>query len=119
MGAVSQPPSTRQKALRVRSEKIEGGSRMANDREVATPKAKAQRVHYKLLNIIHHELEGAALCDQFATDEQVRRDSELAEFFDEISEISKRWAERARELLSERRRADPAADFYASRSSAN
>lgn len=58
---------------------------------------------YNLLNIIHHELEGSSLSEQFAAHAELREDFELAEFFSSVSQMSQKWAERARELLAYRR----------------
>ena len=59
-------------------------------------------VHYNLVSVLYHALQGAALYSEFAEDAEAEGDTELAEFFSEIQDEERDRAERAKEYLMAR-----------------
>lgn len=59
-------------------------------------------IHYNLVSVLYHALQGAALYAEFAEDAEAEGDTELAEFFTEIQDEERDRAERAKEYLMER-----------------
>jgi hypothetical protein len=56
-------------------------------------------VHYNLVSVLYHALQGAALYAEYAEDAEGEGDSELAEFFRDIQEEDRDRAERAKDYL--------------------
>ena len=56
-------------------------------------------VHYNLVSVLYHALQGAALYAEYAEDAEAEGDSELAEFFQDIQEEDHDRAERAKDYL--------------------
>ena len=57
---------------------------------------------YNLVSVLYHALEGASTYDRYMQDAQKAGDRELADFFQEAKEQSRKCADRAKELLSKR-----------------
>lgn len=58
--------------------------------------------HYDLISVLYHALEGASTYDRYMQDAQQAGDQELAQFFQEAKEQSRKCGDRAKELLSKR-----------------
>ena len=56
-------------------------------------------VHYNLVSVLYHALQGAALYTEYAEDAEAEGDAELAEFFSDIQDEERDRAERAKEYL--------------------
>jgi hypothetical protein len=61
-----------------------------------------QDVHYNLISVLYHTLQGAETSTQYMTDAEESGDEELARFFREVQDENRRRAERAKELLGRR-----------------
>ncbi len=59
-------------------------------------------VHYNLISVLYHTLQGAETCLQYLADAEESGDRELAQFFREVQEEDRRRAERAKGLLGQR-----------------
>jgi rubrerythrin len=59
-------------------------------------------VHYNLISVLYHTLQGAETSVQYMSDAEKSGDAELARFFREVQEEDRRRAERAKELLGQR-----------------
>ena len=59
-------------------------------------------VHYNLVSILYHALQGAELYANYVEDAEQAEDPELAQFFREVQAEERLRAERAKELLAER-----------------
>jgi len=60
-----------------------------------------QDVHYNLVSILYHALQGAETYEQYINDARQGGNQEVAEFFSEVKEENKRRADRAKQLLSQ------------------
>ncbi|HEX2279437.1 MAG TPA: hypothetical protein VE844_14905 [Gammaproteobacteria bacterium] len=61
-----------------------------------------QDVHYNLVSVLYHTLQGAETSVQYISDAEESGDEELARFFREVQEEDRRRAERAKTLLGQR-----------------
>jgi rubrerythrin len=61
-----------------------------------------QDVHYNLVSVLYHTLQGAETAVQYISDAEESGDEELARFFREVQEEDRRRAERAKTLLGQR-----------------
>jgi len=61
-----------------------------------------QDVHYNLISVLYHTLQGAETSVQYISDAEESGDEELARFFREVQEEDRRRAERAKTLLGQR-----------------
>jgi len=61
-----------------------------------------QDVHYNLVSVLYHTLQGAETSVQYISDAEESGDEELARFFREVQDENRRRAERAKELLARR-----------------
>jgi hypothetical protein len=61
-----------------------------------------QDVHYNLVSVLYHTLQGAETCMQYVSDAEESGDEELARFFRDVQEEDRRRAERAKTLLGQR-----------------
>lgn len=61
-----------------------------------------QDVHYNLVSILYHTLQGAETSMQYVSDAEESGDEELARFFRDVQEEDRRRAERAKTLLGQR-----------------
>jgi rubrerythrin len=61
-----------------------------------------QNVHYNLVSVLYHTLQGAETSVQYISDAEESGDEELARFFREVQEEDRRRAERAKTLLGQR-----------------
>jgi rubrerythrin len=59
-------------------------------------------VHYNLISVLYHTLQGAETCMQYVSDAEKSGDEEVARFFREVQEEDRRRAERAKALLGQR-----------------
>jgi len=59
-------------------------------------------VHYNLVSVLYHTLQGAETCVQYRADAEEAGDHELAQFFREVQEEDQRRANRAKALLQQR-----------------
>ena len=59
-------------------------------------------VHYNLVSVLYHTLQGAETSVQYVADAQEAGDQELAQFFREVQEEDRRRANRAKALLQQR-----------------
>ncbi len=57
-------------------------------------------LHYNLISIAYHALQGAETYDQYIKDAEQGGQQELASFFREVKEENKRRADRAKKLLA-------------------
>jgi hypothetical protein len=57
---------------------------------------------YDLISILYHALQGAETYDQYISDAEQRGDKDLAQFFRDTKEESRRRADRAKQLLAKR-----------------
>ncbi|MDQ3653197.1 MAG: hypothetical protein M3458_23525 [Acidobacteriota bacterium] len=60
-----------------------------------------QDVHYNLVSILYHALQGAETYEQYINDARQGGNQEVAQFFSEVKEENKRRADRAKQLLSQ------------------
>jgi hypothetical protein len=60
-------------------------------------------VHYNLVSVLYHTLQGAETSVQYVADAEEADDQELAQFFRELQEEDRRRANRAKALLQQRR----------------
>jgi hypothetical protein len=61
-----------------------------------------QDVHYNLISVLYHTLQGAETSVQYVSDAEESGDEELAQFFRDVQEEDRRRAERAKTLLGQR-----------------
>mgnify|MGYP003288422612 CR=1 FL=1 len=61
-----------------------------------------QDVHYNLVSVLYHTLQGAETSMQYVSDAEQSGDEELARFFRDVQEEDRRRAERAKTLLGQR-----------------
>jgi rubrerythrin len=61
-----------------------------------------QDVHYNLISVLYHTLQGAETSVQYVSDAEESGDEELARFFRDVQEEDRRRAERAKTLLGQR-----------------
>jgi rubrerythrin len=61
-----------------------------------------QDVHYNLISVLYHTLQGAETSMQYMADAEESGDEELARFFREVQDENRRRAERAKGLLAQR-----------------
>jgi hypothetical protein len=61
-----------------------------------------QDVHYNLISVLYHTLQGAETSTQYVSDAEESGDEELARFFRDVQEEDRRRAERAKTLLGQR-----------------
>jgi rubrerythrin len=61
-----------------------------------------QDVHYNLISVLYHTLQGAETSVQYVSDAEESGDEELAKFFRDVQEEDRRRAERAKTLLGQR-----------------
>lgn len=61
-----------------------------------------QDVHYNLISVLYHTLQGAETSVQYVSDAEESGDEELARFFRDVQEEDRRRAERAKMLLGQR-----------------
>jgi len=61
-----------------------------------------QDVHYNLISVLYHTLQGAETSTQYMTDAEESGDEELKRFFQEVQDEYRRRAEQAKELLGRR-----------------
>jgi len=61
-----------------------------------------QDVHYNLISVLYHTLQGAETSMQYMNDAEGSGDEELTRFFREVQDENRRRAERAKELLGRR-----------------
>jgi hypothetical protein len=61
-----------------------------------------QDVHYNLISVLYHTLQGAETSGQYISDAEESGDEELARFFRDVQEEDRRRAERAKTLLGQR-----------------
>jgi len=61
-----------------------------------------QDVHYNLVSVLYHTLQGAETSVQYVSDAEESGDEELARFFRDVQEEDRRRAERAKTLLGQR-----------------
>jgi rubrerythrin len=59
-------------------------------------------VHYNLISVLYHTLQGAETSMQYVSDAEKSGDEEVARFFREVQEEDRRRAERAKALLGQR-----------------
>ncbi|HXH11446.1 MAG TPA: hypothetical protein VNP04_16990 [Alphaproteobacteria bacterium] len=59
-------------------------------------------VHYNLISVLYHTLQGAETCVQYCKDAEQAGDQELASFFRDVQEEDRQRAERAKMLLRQR-----------------
>lgn len=59
-------------------------------------------VHYNLISILYHTLQGAETYAQYLKDAEQAGDQELMSFFREVQEEDRQRAERAKMLLRQR-----------------
>jgi hypothetical protein len=59
-------------------------------------------VHYNLISVLYHTLQGAETAMQYVSDAEESGDDELVRFFREVQEEDRRRAERAKTLLGQR-----------------
>jgi len=59
-------------------------------------------VHYNLISVLYHTLQGAETCVQYLKDAEQAGDQELASFFHDVQEEDRQRAERAKMLLRQR-----------------
>jgi rubrerythrin len=59
-------------------------------------------VHYNLISVLYHTLQGAETATQYISDAEESGDQDLAQFFREVQQEDRRRAERAKELLGRR-----------------
>ncbi len=60
-----------------------------------------QDIHYNLVSILYHALQGAETYDQYIKDAEQGGNQDLAQFFREVKEENKKRAERAKQLLGQ------------------
>ncbi len=58
-------------------------------------------IHYNLVSILYHALQGAETYDQYIKDAEQGGNQDLAKFFREVKEENKKRAERAKQLLGQ------------------
>jgi rubrerythrin len=63
---------------------------------------KTADVHYNLISVLYHALEGATTYETYVQDAQECNDEELRQFFQEVKEQRTQLAERAKKLLAKR-----------------
>jgi rubrerythrin len=61
-----------------------------------------QDVHYNLISVLYHTLQGAETSMQYMADAEESGDEELTRFFREVQDENRQRAERAKELLGRR-----------------
>lgn len=61
-----------------------------------------QDVHYNLISVLYHTLQGAETSMQYMADAEESGDEELARFFREVQDEHRHRAERAKGLLAQR-----------------
>jgi rubrerythrin len=61
-----------------------------------------QDVHYNLISVLYHTLQGAETSVQYVSDAEESGDEELAKFFRDVQEEDRRRAERAKTLIGQR-----------------
>jgi rubrerythrin len=59
-------------------------------------------VHYNLISVLYHTLQGAETAAQYMSDAQESGDEEVARFFRQVQEDDRRRAEQAKALLGQR-----------------
>lgn len=59
-------------------------------------------VHYNLISVVYHTLQGAETCMQYLSDAEKSGDEEVARFLREVLEEDRRRAERGKALLAQR-----------------
>ncbi|MGK2286792.1 hypothetical protein [Pedomonas sp. V897] len=57
---------------------------------------------YDLVSVLYHALQGAEMYEVYAADAEESGDSDLARFFDQISQEERQRADRAKSLLAQR-----------------
>ena len=65
-------------------------------------KTRTSNAAYDLVSVIYHALQGAETYDRYIADARERNDDELADFFIEVQEANCQFAERGKQLLSNR-----------------
>ena len=60
----------------------------------------ASNPEYNLISVLYHALQGADLYQKYASD--AGSDQDLANFFREVQQQEKQWADRAKQLLAKR-----------------
>lgn len=60
-----------------------------------------QDVHYNLVSILYHALQGAETHDQYIKDAEQGGNQDLAQFFRDVKEETQRRADRAKQLLAQ------------------
>lgn len=63
---------------------------------------KTADVHYDLISVLYHALEGATTYETYIQDAQACNDEELLQFFQEVKDQSTQLAEKAKKLLAKR-----------------
>lgn len=58
--------------------------------------------NYDLISVLYHALEGASTYEKYYQDAQQAGDQELAQFFQEVVQQTRKSADRAKELLAKR-----------------
>jgi hypothetical protein len=59
-------------------------------------------IHYNLISVLYHTLQGAETSVQYMADAEESGDEELVRFFRDMQEEDRRRAERAKSLLKQR-----------------
>ena len=59
-------------------------------------------VHYNLISVLYHTLQGAETCMQYLADAEQAGDQELVQFLREVQQEDQRRANRAKMLLQQR-----------------
>ena len=60
-----------------------------------------QDVHYNLVSILYHALQGAETYDQYIKDAEQGGNQDLAQFFRDVKDENQRRADRAKQLLAQ------------------
>lgn len=69
---------------------------------MATANTGTSNTTYNLTSVLYHALQGAETYDRYIRDAEQAQDNDLAQFFREVQQAEKQWAQRAQQLLAQR-----------------
>lgn len=70
--------------------------------ETGTSETGTSDAFYDLVSCLYHALQGADICGQYAEDAEAQGDSELQAFYEDWQRTQRDFAEKAKQLMSER-----------------
>jgi hypothetical protein len=81
---------------------VRRGCRSTAEGMTTEQKTGTSNAAYNLVSVIYHALQGAETCDVYIADADREGDAELADFFRDVQERNRDFAERAKGMLKPR-----------------